>query len=85
MFNYMILVNNYYMKKSTKHIVYKIFYQNSRILKFNNNEIISEEDIFNLFSGFVRLIKKSVEIKMEDKYLNRINYLENKLSKFQDK
>ena len=59
------------------------YYCTPHILKFRkNNELISEEDIYNLFSGFVRLIKKSVELEIEDRYANKIKNLEIELKKY---
>jgi len=60
-----------------------VFYFSKHPIKFKkNNELISEEDIFNLFNGFVRLIKKSVTLEIEEKYLNKISFLENELDKY---
>jgi len=80
----MILVNNLYMKRIKANYNMKgIFYPCCHVLKFkNNNELISEEDIYNLFAGLYRLIKKSTEIEIEEKYLNRIKFLECELKKY---
>ena len=55
-----------------------VYYLRKRLLKFKNpSEMISNEDIMNLFAGFVRLIKKSAQIEMEEKYCNQILQLKN--------
>ena len=54
-----------------------IYYLRKQPLKFEcQEELISQEDIQNLFIGRSRLIKKSSEYKIESKYLKRIKYLE---------
>lgn len=68
------------MKIKPNYIISGIFYPKKQILKFQNkNEIISDEDIINLFVGFVKLIKKSVEFKLESKYVREINRLKKEL------
>ena len=57
-----------------------VYYITPRILQFkNSNSIISDDDLVNMFVGFVRLIKKSTEIEIEDKYLKKIELLEKEL------
>ena len=57
-----------------------IFYFRKQPLKFQSSlDIISDEDIMSLFLGFVRLIKKSVEIEMENKYQKTIKSLQLRL------
>jgi len=64
--------NNYYMNK--------VFYCTKRLLKFKSpNELVSDEDLMNLFVGFVRLIKKSSELEAEEKYSKKIAKLEREL------
>lgn len=59
----------------------KIFYCKKQILKFKaNSELITDEDINNLFSGLVGLIKKNTEIKMEEKYGRIINRLKGEIN-----
>lgn len=58
----------------------KVFYFKKRILKFKKpNQLISDEDIVNLFLGVVNLIKKNTELKMEEKYMGLINNLKAKI------
>lgn len=66
------------MKKLTPNYLQSgIFYCRKQLLKFeSNNELISQEDILNLFMGLCRLIKKSSEYVLESKYIKRIKYLE---------
>lgn len=60
----------------------KIFYFKKHILKFKNpNGLVSDEDILHLFLGIVRLIKRNTEIAIEEKYVCKINKLENKIRK----
>lgn len=69
----MILKPNYYIKGT--------FFENKQILKFQNySELVSDEDIINLFLGMVRLIKKSTEMKMEARYIREIECLKRELS-----
>lgn len=69
----MILKPNYYIKGT--------FFKNKQILKFQNySELVSDEDIINLFLGMVRLIKKSTEMKMEARYIREIESLKRELS-----
>lgn len=58
-----------------------IFYFKKRILKFKNNNLVSDDDITNLFLGLVKLIKKNTELKLEEKYISRINALESELKR----
>lgn len=61
-----------------------IYYTKKQILKFeNNNKLLSDEDMFNLFNGFVRLVKRSVELEVEGKYLLEINKLKNQIKKLE--
>lgn len=60
-----------------------IYYTRKQILKFENAKLLSDSDILNLFNGFIRLIKKSVEIELESKYLFEINKLKKELKKFE--
>ena len=64
------------MIKKAKINVYGIYYTRPQILKFENTSLISDEDMVSLFLGFVRLIKKSVELDMENKYSHKIKLLE---------
>lgn len=57
-----------------------IFYPKKHVLKFKKNtELISDSDIFDLFFGFINLIKKNTELKLESQYINEINKLKNEL------
>lgn len=82
----MILVNNCIMKKiNINKNMSGVYYTKKRLIKFQKpNDILSDEDILNLFMGFVRLIKKSTEIEVENKYILEINKLQNKLKKFEN-
>ena len=52
------------MIKKSKLQKYEIYYIRPQLLRFEREGLISDEDITNLFLGFVRLIKKSVEVDM---------------------
>lgn len=66
------IVANYY--KKGKYYIYK------KIMQFPTCEdIISDDDIISLFLGLVRLIKKSTEIKIEEKYEKEIFKLKKEL------
>ena len=67
------------MIKKCKLQKYEIYYIRPQLLRFEREGLISDEDITNLFLGFVRLIKKSVEVDMENKYLDKIKNLETRL------
>lgn len=63
------------------YIVSGRYFASKQILRFQNyNELISDEDIINLFMGLVRLIKKSTEMKMEAKYAKEIACLKSALN-----
>ena len=58
-----------------------VYYCRKQLLRFEPQEdLISQEDILSLFMGLCRLIKKSSEYKLENKYVNRIKYLEKLLT-----
>lgn len=58
-----------------------IYFARKQILKFQNYyELISDDDITNLFMGLVRLIKKSTEMKLEAKYIREIEFLKSELN-----
>ena len=81
----MISGNNYYMKNSNTVSQNLVFYFKKRIMKFKNpNQLISDDDIMNLFFGVVNLIKKNTEMKIEKKYLNKIEKLEKKKKKMKN-
>ena len=61
-----------------------VFYTKRHLIKFEKpSEMLSEEDMLNLFMGFIRLIKKSTELEVEGRYLSEIKKLQNKLKKFE--
>lgn len=71
----MILKPNY--------IISGVYFFNKQILKFQPySELISDEDILNLFVGMVRLIKRTTELKMEAKYEKQIKELRDRLKVF---
>ena len=81
----MILVNNLTMKKiKINKNMSGIYYTKRQLLYFESRQdILSYDDMLSLFMGFVRLIKKSTEIEVENKYLLEINKLKRKLEKFE--
>lgn len=56
-----------------------VYFTKPQILKFKTESVISDEDMMHLFMGFVRLIKRSVELDIENKYLTKIKSLENEI------
>ena len=81
----MNIVNNVIMKKveNCKNIK-GVYYIKKRLLKFEKPyDLLSDDDMLNLFMGFVRLIKRSAEIEVESKYLSQIKNLENKIKNFE--
>ena len=65
-----------------------IYFESKQILKFPiQNDYISDSDIHDLFMGLINLVKKTTELKIEDKYIaeiqslkKEINYLKSKKS-----
>lgn len=65
--------------KPNKNLIGK-YYVIPHIIKFKNyREYISDNDIFDLFVGLINLVKKSAELKVEDKYTAEINKLKKEL------
>ena len=63
-----------------------IFYFQIKILKFPSNcDIVSDDDILSLMSGLIKLIKKSTEVRVEEKYLRQIELLNNELNSLKRK
>lgn len=59
-----------------------VYFPHKHILKFQSySELVSDEDILNLFVGMVRLIKRSTELKLEAKYSKQIKDLTDRLKK----
>jgi len=71
------------MKKlMPNYVLSGIYYSRKKPLRFEGeSDLVSQEDMLNLFMGLCRLIKKSSEYKLENKYLSRIKYLEKLLDK----
>lgn len=82
----MILVNNCIMKKILiNRNKSGIYFTKKQILKFEKPDyMLSDEDILNLLMGFVKLIKKSTQIEVENRYLMQIRKLQSKLKKFEN-
>ena len=73
------------LKIKLNHNATGVFFTRKRILQFqNHNELISDEDILNLFLGLVRLIKKSTEIKIEEKYSRQIVNLKKEIKRLKE-
>ena len=67
------------MVKKCNRFVSGCYFAKPQLIKFEENKLISDEDLINLFMGLTRLIKHSTEVELESKYLGRIKYLERKL------
>lgn len=62
-----------------------VFFAKKQILKFEKRyDYVSDEEILNLLLGFVRLIKKSTEVRLEEKYLKEISLLKNEISRLKN-
>ena len=60
-----------------------VFYFQKKILKFPPREdIITDEDIKDLFLGLIELVKKNAELKVEQKYEKVIDVLKSELRTF---
>ena len=71
--------------KPNKRVMGK-FFTKYKVLKFEiKSDLISDDDIMDLFMGLVRLIKKNTELVMEEKYLNAINQLTHELNAIKNK
>ena len=56
------------------------FCSNQQILQFpKREEIISDEDIMDLFKGLIELIKKNTELRVEKKYEYMLDVLKKEL------
>lgn len=79
------------MKASLKKLIaYKnikinkaVFYfniQTAKVLQFEKtNKFLSEQDMMNLFMGFIRLIKKSIASEIESEYKKKLAYYQTKI------
>ena len=65
------------MKKLKHNRIYQgKYYIYKKVLQFEGRQdIISDRDIIDLFFGLVNLIKKTTEIKIEEKYISIVNSL----------
>jgi len=60
-----------------------VYYFSKRILKFpQKDDTIDDEDIVDLFFGLIELIKKNIEIKVENKYSKLINSLNRQIENY---
>lgn len=60
-----------------------VFYFQKKILKFPPREdIITDEDIKDLFLGLIELVKRNAELKVEQKYEKVIDVLKSELRTF---
>ena len=60
-----------------------VFYFQKKILKFPPREdIITDEDIKDLFLGLIELVKRNTELKVEQKYEKVIDVLKSELRTF---
>ena len=56
------------------------FYTRKQILHFPcMEEMITDKDILDLFNGLIELVKRSVELKVERKYVVLIDVLKSEL------
>lgn len=62
--------------------------KNPNLLKFRNNMqggTLREEDMVNLFMGFIKLIKKSIRAELEFEYKKKLGYYHLKIQKLLSK
>lgn len=82
--------------KTKKHNAYKsklikkqFFYCNVRraeVLQFEKlDNYLSEQDMVNLFMGFIRLIKKSIASEIESEYKKKLLYYQTKIKNILNK
>ena len=67
-----------------------MFFENKNpyLLKFRNNMqggTLREEDMINLFMGFIKLIKKSIRAELEFEYKKKLGYYHLKIQKLLSK
>jgi len=79
----MNLVNNYAMKYSKCENNYSgVYYCTRRVLKFQlNEEVLGDDDLFNLLCGVIRLVKRTAELHIENKYKKEIATLKNTIKR----
>lgn len=59
------------------------FYIRKQILQFPGREdIITDDDILDLFKGLIELVKRNTEMKIEQKYEVLIDVLKSELQEF---
>ena len=62
------------------------YYFRRKVLQFpDSREFLSEDDIADLFFGLIELIKKSIEVRVEDKYQKIILSLKKQLKYYKEK
>lgn len=62
--------------------------KNPNLLKFRNNMqggTLREEDMVNLFMGFIKLVKKSIRAELEFEYKKKLGYYHLKIQKLLSK
>ena len=52
----------------------------SKIIKFYPQNVITDDDIINLFLGLLRMVKKQAEDRAEKKYRAKLTELSSRLS-----
>jgi len=63
-----------------------IYFAHKKILRFESRQdIITDNDITDLFMGLINLIKKSTEIKLEEKYMKIINAMKSEIELLKNK
>lgn len=76
--------------KKLKNCSSMMFFENKNpnLLKFRNNMqggTLREEDMVNLFMGFIKLIKKSIRAELEFEYKKKLGYYHLKIQKLLSK
>ena len=57
-----------------------VYYTRIKVLQFKPQvDLVSDEDIMDLFMGLVRLIKRNAELEVEERYLDKIKSMTRKI------
>ncbi len=69
-----------YKNKKMKQTVFSRNIQTAKVLQFEKTDkFLTEQDMMNLFMGFIRLIKKSIAAEIESEYKKKLVYYQTKI------
>lgn len=76
----LIKKNKTYKNKKTKKHVFYCSFQTAKILRFEKSDkYLTEQDMMNLFTGFLRLIRRSIISEVENEYKKKLAYYQAKI------